>query len=148
MCYARHHDYREARRPADDALQQDPGLRASDEERESTVTLLREHGAAGRLDVEELEQRVGAAYSARTRGDLATLLDDLPRTRSVVAAPPVHRPAWRHGGHEWSVFARVSILLIAIWALSGAGYFWPAWVIAWWGFALVMRSGPRLLRPR
>lgn len=148
MCYARQHHYREARRPADDALRQDPGLRASDEERESTVTLLREHGAAGRLDVEELEHRVGAAYSARTRGDLATLLDDLPRTRSVVAAPPAPRPVWRHGGHEWSVFARVSILLIAIWALSGAGYFWPAWVIAWWGFALVMRSGPRLLRPR
>jgi hypothetical protein len=46
------------------------------------------------------------------------------------------------------MFARVSILLIAIWAVSGAGYFWPAWVMVWWGFALVMRSGPRLLRLR
>jgi hypothetical protein len=80
MCHARHHHHREA----EDALREDPGVRASDEERESTVTLLREHGATGRLDVDELEQRVGAAYQARTRGDLATLLDDLPRTRSVV----------------------------------------------------------------
>jgi hypothetical protein len=46
------------------------------------------------------------------------------------------------------VFAQVSILLIAIWALSGAGYFWPAWVMVWWGFALAMKTGPRLLRPR
>jgi hypothetical protein len=148
MCHARHHHYREARQPAEDALRQDPGLRASDEERESTVTLLREHGATGRLDVDELDQRVGAAYQARTRGDLATLLDDLPRTRSVVAAPRTHRPNRRYAGHEWGVFARVSVLLIAIWAVSGAGYFWPAWVIVWWGFALAMRTGPRLLRPR
>jgi hypothetical protein len=148
MCHARHHYYREARRPAEDALRQDPDVRASDEERESTVTLLREHGASGRLDVDELEQRVGAAYQARTRGDLATLLDDLPRTQSVVAAPRSRRPARRYAGHEWSAFARISVLLIAIWALSGAGYFWPAWVMVWWGFALAMRTAPRLLRPR
>jgi hypothetical protein len=144
MCHARHHHHREA----EDALREDPGVRASDEERESTVTLLREHGATGRLDVDELEQRVGAAYQARTRGDLATLLDDLPRTRSVVAAPRTRRPARRYAGHEWGAFARVSVLLIAIWAVSGAGYFWPAWVMVWWGFALAMRTGPRLLRPR
>jgi hypothetical protein len=146
-CSARYDDYRTARRPAEDALRQDPGLRASDDERESTVTLLREHGAAGRLDVEELEQRIGTAYAARTRGDLAALLDDLPRTQSVVAHRS-HRPAWRRSGHEWALFAQVSILLIAIWALSGAGYFWPAWVMVWWGFALAMKTGPRLLRPR
>jgi hypothetical protein len=144
MCHARHHHHREA----EDALREDPGVLASDEERESTVTLLREHGATGRLDVAELEQRVGAAYQARTRGDLATLLDDLPRTRSVVAAPQTHPPARRYAGHEWGMFARVSVLLIAIWAVSGAGYFWPAWVMVWWGFALAMRTGPRLLRPR
>src|SRR5215211_1619887 len=137
MCHhARHHHSRAARRPAEDALRQDTVVRASDDERESTVTLLREHGATGRLDVEELEQRVGAAYQARTRGDLATLLDDLPRTRSVVAAPRTHRSARRYAGHEWGAFARVGVLLIAIWAVSGAGYFWPAWVMVWWGFAL------------
>jgi Domain of unknown function (DUF1707) len=147
MCHARHDDHRAARRPAEDALRKDPGLRASDDERESTVTLLREHGAAGRLDVEELEQRIGAAYQARTRGDLATLLDDLPRSQAV-GTPNAYRPVRRHGGHGWIAFAQVSAVLVAIWALSGGGYFWPAWVMAWWAFALVMRSGPRLLRPR
>ena len=57
------------------------------------------------------------------------------------------RHARRHGS-EWAPFLQVSALLIAIWAVSGAGYFWPAWVMVWWGFALVMKSGPRLLRLR
>jgi hypothetical protein len=148
MCHARDHHYSAALRPAEDALRQDPGIRASDEERESTVSLLREHGAAGRLDVEELEQRVGSAYGARTRGNLTALLDDLPRTRPVVATPGTHPSVRRHTGHGWATFAQVSVVLIAIWALSGAGYFWPAWVMVWWGFALAMRTGPRLLRPR
>src|SRR5215210_5146335 len=103
MCHSRHHHHRAARRPAEDALRQDPGLRASDEERESTVTLLREHGAAGRLDVEELEQRVGAAYQARTRGELAALLDDLPSGARAPRSAPRHR---RWLGHEWGAFVR------------------------------------------
>jgi uncharacterized protein DUF1707 len=151
MCHGRHDHDREAGRPAEDALSQDPQLRASDAEREQAVTLLREHGAAGRLDVEELEQRVGTAYQARTRGELTTLLDDLPRSQSVTAPRPSrptrrhHRPSRHHG---WGAFIRVSVLLVAIWALSGADYFWPAWVMAWWAIALTFRSGPRLLRPR
>jgi Domain of unknown function (DUF1707) len=148
MCHARHHHHhhREARRPAEDPLSHDPALRASDAERESTVTLLRKHGVDGRLDVDELEQRVGAAYQARTRGDLAGLLDDLPRPQTTTRAV---QPAWPHHRHrEWGMFVRVSLLLVAIWALTGAGVFWPAWVMAWWGLFLVLRTGPRLLRPR
>jgi hypothetical protein len=142
MCHSRHHHRRA--HPAEDAARRDPGMRASDAERESAVTQLREHGAAGRLDVEELEQRIGAAYAARTHGELGALLGDLP------ARPPARRvaSAGRRDGHEWHGFLQVSFVLIAIWALSGAGYFWPAWVMVWWGFALVMKSGPRLLRLR
>ena len=117
----------------------DPALRASDAERESTVAQLREHGAAGRLDVEELEQRVGAAYAARTHGELRALLEDLP-ARPVARSASPRRP-----DREWAGFLQVNLLLIAIWAVSGAGYFWPAWVMVWWGLALVMKSGPRLL---
>ena len=120
----------------------DPGLRASDAERESAVSQLREHGATGRLDIAELEQRIGAAYEARTHGELEALLHDLPGT------PPAVTPVGRGQRVEWAPFAAVSVMLVAIWALSGAGYFWPAWVMIWWGFALVMKSGPRLLRLR
>jgi hypothetical protein len=149
MCHARHHQHREAGRPAEDTLRQEPELRASDAEREQTVTLLREHGTAGRLDLDELEQRIGAAYQARTRGDLATLLDDLPRSQSVTAPRPSRSVrAHRHHHNGWGMFMRVSVLLVVIWALSGADYFWPAWVMAWWAIALTMRNAPRLLRPR
>jgi len=144
MCHSRHHHRRAVELPTQDTARRDPELRASDAERESIVTQLREHGAAGRLDVDELEQRVGAAYAARTHGELDALLADLPsKPRPRPAAPRHHRH-----GHEWSGFLAINTLLVAIWALSGAGYFWPAWVMLWWACALFMRSGPRLLRLR
>ena len=116
-------------------------MRASDSDREEVVTELRQHGATGRLELEELEQRIGAAYSARTNGELARLLEDLPRRRVV----PSQRRAVH--GQDWRAFFAVNVLLVAIWAASGAGYFWPGWVMAWWAFALVMKT-PGLLRLR
>ncbi len=32
----------------------------------------------------------------------------------------------------------VNAFLIGVWAFTGAGYFWPAWVLAGWGVALVL----------
>ena len=143
MCHSRHHHRRAVARPADEP-RRDPALRASDEDRESAVTELRDHGAAGRLDVDELEQRVGAAYAARTHGELAELLGDLPARPRARAVAPRRRPH----RHEWGGFLQINLLLVAIWAVSGAGYFWPAWVMLWWGCALVLKSGPRVLRLR
>ena len=130
-----------------------PELRASDAERESAVTLLREHGAAGRLDVAELEERVAGAYAATTRGDLAALLRDLPDARLPAPPRPAARPerAAAHDRHDeggWAAFAVVNVILVAIWAFTGADYFWPGWVLASWALALVLRTGPRFLRPR
>ena len=34
----------------------------------------------------------------------------------------------------------VSVFLVAIWAMAGGGYFWPAWVILGWGFAVVLQA--------
>jgi hypothetical protein len=53
-------------------------VRASDAEREAVVERLREASAEGRLTLEELTDRTGAAYTATTRGDLAPLTRDLP----------------------------------------------------------------------
>ena len=140
MCHSRHHHRRAVSVPAEHPAPRDPALRASDADRESIVALLRDHCAAGRLDVDELEQRIGAAYSARTHGELGALLGDLPARRPARSVMP------RRSAH-WGGFVPVSVLLIAIWAVTGAGYFWPAWAIVWWCFALVMKSGPGLLRP-
>ena len=51
---------------------------ASDPERERVAEALREHATAGRLDPDELDERLGAAYAARRRADLLPLLADLP----------------------------------------------------------------------
>ena len=34
----------------------------------------------------------------------------------------------------------VNVFLVAIWALAGGGYFWPAWVILGWGLAVVLQA--------
>jgi Domain of unknown function (DUF1707) len=53
-------------------------LRVSDAEREAAAAELQEHYASGRLDSDELDQRLSAALAARTRGDLSALFTDLP----------------------------------------------------------------------
>ena len=53
-------------------------LRASDAEREQAVALLQRSFADGRLVLAELEERVAAAYAARTRAQLNDLTADLP----------------------------------------------------------------------
>jgi hypothetical protein len=60
--------------------------RASDTEREATVARLREAAAEGRLTVDELTDRIDAAYAASTRAELEPLTADLPE-----GAPPSGR---------------------------------------------------------
>ena len=62
-------------------------LRVSDADRHRVGELLREAAGEGRLDIEELEERLEAAYAAKTYGDLVPLTADLP-----VAGQP-HAPA-------------------------------------------------------
>jgi hypothetical protein len=37
-------------------------------------------------------------------------------------------------------YAVVNLMLIGIWAVTGAGYFWPAWVIFGWGVGLILNA--------
>ncbi len=56
----------------------DPNVRASDADRERIVEQLRQHTADGRLTMDEFEERMAAAYAAKTYRDLAELTRDLP----------------------------------------------------------------------
>jgi hypothetical protein len=58
----------------------DPAVLASDTERERAAALLQRHYATGRLTVAEVEERLAAAYAARTRDQLQALTADLPVT--------------------------------------------------------------------
>jgi hypothetical protein len=56
----------------------DPNLRAADADREATSERLRRHHAEGRLDIEELQERIDRCYQAKTIGELEQLVTDLP----------------------------------------------------------------------
>ncbi|MET9733800.1 DUF1707 and DUF4190 domain-containing protein [Streptomyces sp. NPDC006458] len=56
-----------------------PSMLASTADRERAVDVLRAGFAEGRLERDEFEQRVERAYTARTVGELALLVADLPQ---------------------------------------------------------------------
>lgn len=62
-------------------------LRASHEDRDRVVELLRVSAGDGRLTAEELDERLEVAMTARTYGELAKLVADLPAAGSVVSVP-------------------------------------------------------------
>jgi hypothetical protein len=53
-------------------------LRIGDAERDAAATDLGEHYAAGRLTLDELNERLDAVFSAKTFGQLARIMADLP----------------------------------------------------------------------
>ena len=127
-----------------------PEMRASDEDRERVVEMLRDHAAAGRLSTEELEQRTAAALSATTHGALDALLTDLPRLRDARRAEHKREAARREFAEHVRTYAMVMVLLVAIWALTGMGYFWPIWPALGWGIGLFCHGAatPRRGAPR
>ena len=62
-------------------------LRASHEDRDRVVELLRVSAGDGRLTADELDQRLELAMTARTYGELAKLVADLPATGSPAGGP-------------------------------------------------------------
>lgn len=56
----------------------DDPIRASDADREVVVATLREAYTAGRLNLDEFDERTTAAYESKTWGDLRKLTADLP----------------------------------------------------------------------
>jgi Domain of unknown function (DUF1707)/Domain of unknown function (DUF4190) len=87
-------------------------LRASDADREATVERLRVAGMEGRLDSDELEERIEAAYGARWCSELESLtLDVTPPPARLDPAPLVFvRPARRPNG-----LAIASVVVGVLW---------------------------------
>jgi hypothetical protein len=123
-------------------------MRAGDADRDRTAGVLRDAHAEGRLDLDELQQRLDATYRARTQGELAALTVDLP---SAPPAPtrPAGAPALPRRGDElrrsWTAWAAAVGVNLVIWVLvsltaSGGVYFWPMWVAGPWGAVLLVRT--------
>jgi hypothetical protein len=126
----------------------DPQLRASDEDRDRTAALLREHHALGRLTPEEFSERLDKTFAAKTVGDIDALLRDLPaidlyrlpdsrltrQPRQVQVRPA--RPGSRGWRAVWGVYATVNLVCFVVYALAGFGYPWFLWVAGPWGAVL------------
>ena len=44
----------------------------------------------------------------------------------------------RDFGAHVVVYVVINAMLIGIWAMTGQGYFWPAWVLLGWGVGLIL----------
>jgi hypothetical protein len=124
-------------------------LRVADADREQLIDELREHAIAGRLTSDELEERIGGAYNASTRGEIDALRADLPVSSTSVKLALVRRKGQlrRRLAQEAGGSLGVSALSVGIWLAVGAHTpFWPGWVI---GVTLlpVIRDAWRLFGP-
>ena len=115
----------------------DPEVLASDADRERVADLLRQHCTDGRLTLDEFEERLGEVYAARTLADLKGPLRQLPDLTPPPPPPPRERRPMDPRLRRWLT---ISAVLVGIWALSGAGYFWPLWPMFWIGFVLIKKS--------
>ncbi len=79
-------------------------LRISDEDRHQVAEMLREAAGEGRIDLDELDQRLEAAYRAKTYGELVPITADLPAGRSQgMPLPRSTRPGPTGVHHRGSV---------------------------------------------
>lgn len=95
----------------------DPKLRAADADREAVADRIRRGHTEGRLDTNELQQRLERCYEAKTLGELDELVTDLPPESEPHSPPRLAR---------WRLVPLVPILiaLLAICALAGHHGFW------------------------
>ena len=108
-----------------------PVLRVSDAERHRVVMVLQEHCAQGRLTVDEFSERTSEALASRTEADLERVLRDLPPLPPPPS--PVRRlrtKAQRDFGLHVATYLLINVFLVIVWLMSGHGYFWPGWVLA------------------
>ena len=147
----------------------DPHLRAADADRAAVATVLGQHMSAGRLTMDEYDERLSRAYAAKTYGELEQITADLPAAGlaprpAAAPSPPVPSTAGRHGGwnhdpQSWRSWVTTSLIVLTIWAATSLAtweflYFWPIWVIGPWGAVLLAQrltrrdddgNGPRRL---
>lgn len=143
----------------------DPRIRASDADRDRTTALLREHHAAGRLTAEEFHERMDAALTAKTLGELDELLADLPVIdlyrlphesmqrpanlphtsivpRDRAGAEPVRFSPGTVAMGAWGVVTGVLVAIWAVAAVVGAGTWLPWWLLVAvpWIWVLIRRA--------
>ena len=67
-------------------------LRISDEDRHAVAEMLRHAAGEGRIDIDELRERLESTYRAKTYGELVPITADLPATAAVAGPPSMPAP--------------------------------------------------------
>ncbi|MGH3330470.1 MAG: DUF1707 SHOCT-like domain-containing protein [Nocardioidaceae bacterium] len=81
------------RMPQRQEQRHDPGLlRVSDADRHQVAEVLRHAAGEGRIDFDELDQRLEQTYAAKTYADLVPITADLPGHQPVQRPAPVQQP--------------------------------------------------------
>lgn len=126
----------------DTALTPATAVRASDADREYVARILRAAAGEGLLTLDEADERLALAYRTRFVHELDPLTADLPdRGRGLLAHTPEARAAARAGlvRHVVTV-AVVAALLVTLWVLSDARFFWPAWPLMFMTISVVAHA--------
>ena len=124
-------------------------LRASDADREAAAERLRHAAVEGRLEPDELEERLHAALRARTYGELRRLLGDLPAKpmpweRGRAVAMPAARTALVVAMRVAVVVVVVAVVLVVA-AVVAAG--WMLWAVVWLALCGRRSCGARIGAP-
>ena len=94
-------------------------LRIGDAERDAVMAQLREHFVAGRLNLEELTERLDLALTAKTQRQVDSLMADLPRLpkapRDESGRPVRDQDAGRFLVFALLLFAMATWILILAW---------------------------------
>lgn len=130
----------------------EPGLRASDADRERVAQELRDHYTDGRLDADELSSRLEAVYASRTTAELTRVQADLPalpispaqrRAEMAEYRADLRRQLVQQTGGAFVPF----FICVAVWASSGGdGGFWPGFVLIF-PLIFLVRNGWALYGP-
>ena len=129
-------------------------MRASDADREQVAERLRNATAEGRLLAHELEQRLGAAFSARTYGELDALVADLPGSANVTPRRRQSRSLLPIGPAQAVALVFVLPILVAfvIAAMAVIASLFAVWAVllalGWWVFGHRLGGRPRLYAHR
>ena len=112
-------------------------IRASDADRDAVAERLRRAAVEGRIDADELDERLHVALRARTYGELQRLLGDLPREAS--RRSPV-MTALLVGAAALGVLM-VAAVVVALIVFAAAS--WLVWVLVWFAVCGHRRCVPR-----
>ncbi len=123
-------------------------MRVADADRERVAARLREALEEGRLTLHELDERLQAAYLARTYADLERLVADLPAAADLQPrpTPPPPPPPSRHEAnpklhpalsYSWRLWFVGTLVSLVLWfvisvATGSLAYFFPIWVSGPW----------------